>query len=64
MGEFEMIFRDGSGISFPEDGSPTPVEIHECDYCHLLKVDTNGRTVTAGGQSILWMCADCKEKLY
>jgi len=62
MGDMEMIFRDGSGIHFGENGA-THTEYHVCDFCNQMQPEIGGMDVTTHGLALLWMCKGCKEKL-
>ena len=59
MGDMEMIFPDGSGIEFNDEG----VDLVFYDYCDGCNKSTKLQEILPANKDELWLCKACKAKV-
>lgn len=59
MGDMEMIWADGSGIQFTENGI-TSQHYAPCDSCYKMTPLYNLRSMLLGLElDAIWLCKEC-----
>ncbi len=64
MGELFIQKPNGDSLTIKEDGSEIrenlPIQIDWCDKCQMWKSLDGGYMVKNQGQSLIWLCRECK----
>lgn len=62
MGDMEIIYPDGSGITIRSNGDVEASSFDHCDRCGKMMNLATGKHIIIDGQSVTWLCAQCRSK--